>query len=78
MDDRDVRKFNERADHYETDWLGTYFHRPVQETTLDISARLVPAPTDGGTAVHRLGQDLRRRPAHLRPRGHRATLRPRR
>jgi ubiquinone/menaquinone biosynthesis C-methylase UbiE len=41
----DVAKFNHRAAHYETDWLGQNFHRPVRHTTLDIAARRKPDPT---------------------------------
>lgn len=44
MSDEDVRQFNERAAHYETDWLGRTFHLPVQRATLDIAARLMPDP----------------------------------
>ncbi len=44
MSDEDVHEFNARAAHYDTDWLGRNFHRPVQRTTLDIAARLAPNP----------------------------------
>ena len=44
MSDKDVRGFNERAAHYEGDWLGRSFHLPVQRTTLDIAARATPNP----------------------------------
>jgi ubiquinone/menaquinone biosynthesis C-methylase UbiE len=44
MSDKDVREFNDRAAHYETDWLGRAFHLPVQRATLDIAARRMPSP----------------------------------
>ncbi len=44
MGEQDVRKFNERAARYDGDWIGANVHRPVQQATLDIGARLVAAP----------------------------------
>lgn len=44
VSDSDVRKFNERAAHYETDWLGRTFHQQVQRSTLDLAARITAAP----------------------------------
>ncbi|HEY4455795.1 MAG TPA: methyltransferase domain-containing protein [Pseudonocardiaceae bacterium] len=45
MSDADVRKFNERAAHYENDWLGRTFHQQVQRLTLDLAARIAPNPS---------------------------------
>ena len=45
MSDQDVRKFNERAAHYETDWLGRTFHQQVQRLTIDLAARLPADPS---------------------------------
>ena len=39
MGDQDVRKFNERAEHYENDWLGRNFHQQVQRLTIELAAR---------------------------------------
>lgn len=44
VSDQDVRTFNERAAHYETDWLGRTFHQRVQRLTIDLAAGIVTDP----------------------------------
>ena len=44
MSDKDVARFNERATHYETDWLGRNVHQPVRRRALDLAAAANPAP----------------------------------
>lgn len=45
VSDQDVRKFNERAAHYETDWLGRTFHQQVQRLTIDLASRIAADPS---------------------------------
>jgi SAM-dependent methyltransferase len=44
VSDQDVRRFNERAAHYETDWLGRTFHQQVQRRTLDLASGIAADP----------------------------------
>jgi ubiquinone/menaquinone biosynthesis C-methylase UbiE len=44
MSDKDVARFNERATHYETDWLGRNVHQQVRRRALDLAAAANPAP----------------------------------